>query len=45
MRRGGVRLEVVSAEEEKKESGADNASGRIFNEINRSPLWEPQLSS
>jgi integrase len=36
---------VMSAEEEKKENSANDASGRIFNEINRSPLWEPQLSS
>jgi hypothetical protein len=36
---------VMSAEEEKKENSADDASGRIFNEMSGSPFWEPQLSS
>jgi site-specific recombinase XerD len=36
---------VMSAEEEKKENSADDASGRIFNEMSGSPFWEPQLRS
>lgn len=35
----------MSAEEEKKQNSAEKADERIFNELNGSPFWEPQLSS